>query len=568
MASLGAATRFYSECLGLLLVTPLDVPGALVQRALLAASLEPDAFGLELLDGGPALAPLAGRWEGRFVLSVPRREACLAALRAAGGERFVVSEQAAVIPIRNPSPVGTRTLQVRPTRPGCFWFVAASGLSRARTPPWPLRGHLRSPPCAATTPQRAATKPPFCPALGQDVVSTVRDVDGYTWQLFQAARSACDGPGSNEERVVALVAPVPDLAAALAWLGSVLGMACLHTYRSASGYASALLEFAPLGDGAGCLPGPVLELTQAPTDARDESGLAHLVVATGDLATTAANLKVSREEEGGEGDALVCWQGGTPGSEGNQAVGAARGPTKGGIFLHVSDARVCLIGRRKRRARRRRRRSRSWPLYPSILLPRRAWGCQSKSWSLGPRKTRLSTCWRCDAAGPAAFGSVSCRKLEWPWAAPASSALHLDLDIPVTQPNRARIPAAHESPIPMGPRGVGRPAPCPSAHISNRKTDGLSEKENGSLGKVLMWEKGKGGNPPPRRGSVGGVGAQDDLAQEIELHLRQLELAVKLLAHHAAVGVSGLHECGSVRWMAAMRVGAPESGVPHSAFPD
>lgn len=147
VSSLRDATSYYSDVLGLTLVAPLDVPGAPIQRALLATSLDPGCFGLELLDGGSALAALVGRWSGHFVLSTPRREECLAKLRAMGAERLIVSEQSAVIPIRNPSPIGTRTLQVRSSaayrrmvvvvtvgqcfsplharhlRMGCFWCV-------------------------------------------------------------------------------------------------------------------------------------------------------------------------------------------------------------------------------------------------------------------------------------------------------------------------------------------------------------------------------------------------------------------------------------------------------------
>ena len=109
---LQAATMFYSQFLGLTLVAPLDVPGASVQRALVAADLEPSSFGLELLSGGPAMSAMVGDWSGFLVLTVPDRAQCLQ-LIAASGQGTVVSEEAAVIPVRNPSPEGGRTLQVR-----------------------------------------------------------------------------------------------------------------------------------------------------------------------------------------------------------------------------------------------------------------------------------------------------------------------------------------------------------------------------------------------------------------------------------------------------------------------
>lgn len=103
---------FYSQFLGLTLVAPLDVPGASVQRALVAADLEPSSFGLELLSGGPAMSAMVGDWSGFLVLTVPDRAQCLQSI-AASGQGTVVSEEAAVIPVRNPSPEGGRTLQVR-----------------------------------------------------------------------------------------------------------------------------------------------------------------------------------------------------------------------------------------------------------------------------------------------------------------------------------------------------------------------------------------------------------------------------------------------------------------------
>lgn len=188
------ATRFYNEILGLLLVAPLDVPGAPIQRALLSSDLSPSAFGLELLAGGPALEALAGSWSGHFMLTVPDRGACLAKLRGLGLERCILSEEAAVIPVRNPAPAGSQTLQ--------------------------------------------------------DIVAAVADLDGYTWRLVEGAERAAGGAGAGQDdRMVALAAHVPDLGVALAWVSSVLGMPTLHQYQSSSGACGWLGGFAQMSLG-------------------------------------------------------------------------------------------------------------------------------------------------------------------------------------------------------------------------------------------------------------------------------------------------------------------------------
>uniref|UniRef100_A0A1D2A5P1 VOC domain-containing protein n=1 Tax=Auxenochlorella protothecoides TaxID=3075 RepID=A0A1D2A5P1_AUXPR len=232
------ATRFYNEILGLLLVAPLDVPGAPIQRALLSSDLSPSAFGLELLAGGPALEALAGSWSGHFMLTVPDRGACLAKLRGLGLERCILSEEAAVIPVRNPAPAGSQTLQ--------------------------------------------------------DIVAAVADLDGYTWRLVEGAERAAGGAGAGQDdRMVALAAHVPDLGVALAWVSSVLGMPTLHQYQSSSGYATALVGF-PHAQHAGST-GPALELIQGDTAAQAESGLAHLVISTSDLQKTVQHLQLLRQ---------------------------------------------------------------------------------------------------------------------------------------------------------------------------------------------------------------------------------------------------------------------------------
>ncbi|KAK2078770.1 hypothetical protein QBZ16_003610 [Prototheca wickerhamii] len=177
---LQAATMFYSQFLGLTLVAPLDVPGASVQRALVAADLEPSSFGLELLSGGPAMSAMVGDWSGFLVLTVPDRAQCLQSI-AASGQGTVVSEEAAVIPVRNPSPEGGRTLQ--------------------------------------------------------DIVSVVQDVNGYRWNLVQTASH--HGP-QTPERIIAVGITVPDVALAISWCVQVLGMLPLQQYTSLSGYMTGL----------------------------------------------------------------------------------------------------------------------------------------------------------------------------------------------------------------------------------------------------------------------------------------------------------------------------------------
>ncbi|KDD71441.1 hypothetical protein H632_c5014p0, partial [Helicosporidium sp. ATCC 50920] len=119
VADLETSIRFYCDVLGLVLVAKLDVPGAPVQRALLASSVEPGAFGLELLcsaqehskSGGFSSPPLLCAPGLSFTLCVPDRGAVLSRLRAAGLERLIQDEDAANIPVRSPSNEGCQTLQ-------------------------------------------------------------------------------------------------------------------------------------------------------------------------------------------------------------------------------------------------------------------------------------------------------------------------------------------------------------------------------------------------------------------------------------------------------------------------
>jgi len=223
--------------------TLLDVPGDMVQRAIIFASptgnrpAEDEGtfvpFCLELVeDSSNSEPPTPGDWLSHFTLVVPSTAECLKGLRDAGHRNLIDDPLAAVIPIRSSSSHGGQSTQ--------------------------------------------------------DIVAVVRDLDNYRWRIMEMQRAP---PGA--ERLCTVALRVTSMERSLAWYSSVLGTRQQGEYVAPRPpeYRTALVGFGPE------LLVPQIELRQIdPPPQKRGTGFLRLVVSSSALDETKKALEEVEQE--------------------------------------------------------------------------------------------------------------------------------------------------------------------------------------------------------------------------------------------------------------------------------
>lgn len=192
VSDLKASIKFYSKCFDILLKTPLDVPS--YQRALIApVHLGRNDFSLELFEEPVRIKRMHGDTPQLnvedFTLIVMRTKAVLDVMKENGYASLVISEQAAVIPVRSPSSSGPQTRQ--------------------------------------------------------HTTALVADVDGYIWRLIELSEDQIQS--SNTNRMASISINVTNLNSALSFWRSILGASVQSIYEASlpPTYKTALVGFGP-----------------------------------------------------------------------------------------------------------------------------------------------------------------------------------------------------------------------------------------------------------------------------------------------------------------------------------
>lgn len=212
---------------------PLDMPGAMEQRALMSSG-ETSKLCLELVQtlavGATSVTPIRpGDWFSHFTLVVPSTAAVIESLKAAGCGNLIENPVAAVIPVRSLSTVGGQSTQ--------------------------------------------------------DIVALIKDLDGYRWRIMEMHRIR----GAPAEPLCTVAMRVSRLESSLRFYVEKLGMSIQQQYEAPSPpvYRTALVGYGPE------LEAVQLELrqTEDPPPMEWGDGFIRLVLGTVDMATTQQRLE-------------------------------------------------------------------------------------------------------------------------------------------------------------------------------------------------------------------------------------------------------------------------------------